>query len=135
MLDVLLDAFSSKTATDTEVTHCPGIGAKGFLGREDAASHGVGDGGQRRYRICGTDDRRQLEPNTPAFAEGDINVDKVDGVSRRHMSFRTLLVCALRLRNRDRARSTFFLPVEQHEDTQTLRILIHRKKGFRLSLA
>jgi hypothetical protein len=63
------------------------------------------------------------------------NVDKVDGVSRRHMSFRTLRVRALRLRNRDRARSPFFLPVEQYEDTQALRILIHRKKGFRLSLA
>jgi hypothetical protein len=40
----------------------------GFLCRQDAAGHGVGDGGQRLYQISGTDDRRQIEPNAPAAA-------------------------------------------------------------------
>jgi hypothetical protein len=41
-------------------------GGLGFLGREDAAGHGVGDSGQRLYQIGGGDYRRQIEPNGPA---------------------------------------------------------------------
>jgi hypothetical protein len=59
-------------------------GGLGFLGREDAAGHGVGDGGQRLYQIGGTHDRRQSQPNAAAAAGRGDAIEHQPG--RRHVA-------------------------------------------------
>jgi hypothetical protein len=60
-------------------------GGLGFLGRQDATGHGVGDGGQRLYQICSTDDRRQSQPNAPAAAGWGEAIEHQPGLAAKEI--------------------------------------------------